>query len=113
MRRLWQRHRLLLLAFGLALGLTLVFAVRAVMFTPPWPGAEFADRPVEGWMTPRFIVHAYGLPPEVVAEILAMPPHSDPHLPLAELARSRGLPLDALLDPLNAAIAAHRAGAGP
>ncbi|MDP4031489.1 MAG: hypothetical protein Q8P60_01315 [Pseudorhodobacter sp.] len=107
MKRLWQKHPLLILAFGLAMVLTLVFSVRVAMFAPHWRGSDIAAQPIQGWMTPRLIMHAYDVPPEIVAQALAIPEHSNLRLPLSELAKTRGVTVDTLLVTLNAAIAAY------
>lgn len=102
MKRLWQRHPVLVSCFALALVLSLSFGVRAVMVAARFQGA--VDRPVAGWMTPRYIVTTYNLPNEVVAKILDLPPHTNPRLPLETIARSQGRDLRDLTDALDAAI---------
>jgi hypothetical protein len=107
MTRLWRNQRYLVLAFGVATALTLFFAVRAVLFALLWADPNHGMHPVEDWMTPRFIVHAYDLAPEQVAKALSLPVGSHPRLPLAELAHDQGVAPMVLVDRIEALIAAR------
>ena len=108
MTRLWRNHRFLVLAFGAATALTLFFAVRAVLFALLWADPSHAMHPVEDWMTPRFIVHAYDLAPEQVAAALSLPVGAHPRLPLAELAQDQGVAPMVLVNRIEALIAAQQ-----
>lgn len=106
MKALWRDHPVLLTLFVLAAGLSLGFALRALVVAVLWLGPP-SDKPVAGWMTPRFIVKSYELPPEVVAEALAIPPESRPRQPLLEIARDQGRPVAELIEAIEAAILAQ------
>lgn len=85
MRRKW-----LLAGFVLAAALTAFFAVRAVMFAVYWMDPDRGHHPVEAWMTPRYILHAYDIPRERLAETLGLEQGESPKIPLGKLARERG-----------------------
>lgn len=105
MRRLWSQHRKLVIAFAVAVVLAAGFLVRGLVLMPPHGDPT---RPVAAWMTPRFIVHTYHLPPEVVGEILGLPPGEHRRLTIAEIATEQGVAVSDLLKPLQAEIDAHR-----
>lgn len=85
------------LALGLLVALMLAgfFLVRSVAVLSGW-GPD-PERPVEGWMTPRYLVRIYDLPPDLVAETLGIAAGSAPREPLEAIARRRGIPLADLL----------------
>ena len=106
-RILWSRHRLLTLAFLLALAVTLSFAVRSALHMPFGPPPT--DPPIEGWMTPRLVSHGWHLPPEVMAAALGLTPGEGRGRTLDEIARDQGVPVADLVARIEAAAAAFRA----
>lgn len=107
LRRLWQRHPLIAAGFGMAVLASLVFALRGAMFAAMlWMRAE---QPVEGWMTPRFIALAYGLPVYQVEQTLGLTDTDARGHSLDRLAREQGRPVADLMEPLNTAIRAKAA----
>jgi hypothetical protein len=111
--RLWRSHRALVVAFALALALTLVFAARALVFAVYWADPAHRDRAIEGWMTPRYIAHSWDLPPATVGAALGLAPGAGradgARLTLEEIAEARGTSVAALAAAIEAAAAAHRA----
>jgi hypothetical protein len=108
-RKLWTRHRWLLMGFLAAAALAILFAVRAVISMQDWP--EHADEDIEGWMTPRYVALSWDVPPEVIVGALSIPRDgSGRRITLDELAKDRGVPVETLAADLEAAIAAFRAG---
>jgi hypothetical protein len=108
-RRLWSRHRWLLVGFCAAAALAILFAVRAVISMQDWP--EHADEDIEGWMTPRYVALSWDVPPEVIVGALSIPRDgTGRRITLEELAKDRGVPVDTLAADLEAAIVAYRAG---
>lgn len=105
--RLWRRHPVLTLAFGLALLAVGFFGARALTFavTLAWR----AEQPVAGWMTPRYVQRTYDLPREVVAGILHVDEEGEARMPIDALARAQGRPLDEILAEIEAAVAAQDA----
>ncbi len=108
LRRLWTEHRLLTLAFGLALALTLVFAARTVAFWVYWNDPARQEMAIEGWMTPGFVAHSWQVDRRVVGDALGLEPGS-PRQTLAEIAAARGVPLAEIEAEVMAAIRAARA----
>ncbi|MCB1333578.1 MAG: hypothetical protein KDK26_07975 [Roseivivax sp.] len=111
MRNTRFQNRKLMVAFVLALALVVFFAVRLVRDTPFW---HLPDKPpdrIEPWMTPRFISHAWDVPPDVVAQALQLEHDgTGRRVTMGELAESRGIPLEDLAAAVAQAIAAFRAG---
>lgn len=77
-----------------------LFLARTVALLAGW-GPDPA-RPVEGWMTPRYLVRVYDLPPERVSDVLGIAPGSAPRQPLEDIARQRGIPLSDLIAAVEA-----------
>jgi hypothetical protein len=90
---------------GLALGIALLFALRLVLVVTLWGPA--AERPIQGWMTPRYVVRSYDLPPEAVAEVLGIEPGSAAGQSIESLARAQDRPLIDVLRALDALRAAQ------
>lgn len=107
-RPVWRRHPWLTLTFVLAVVLALGFAGRAAKLALDW---NRGPTPVEDWMTPRYIVHSYGIDPEVLAQVLEKQPGESPRDTLAEIARARGVPVADLMAAVQALVAAP--GAAP
>ncbi len=108
--RLWRDHRLLLVAFVVAAGLAGLFGVRAVVMAIRWHGIEATDAPLAGWMTPRYVSHSWQVPPEVVGAALGIDQNKPRRVTLEQLAEDRGVPLQTLIDGLQAGIDRFRAG---
>ena len=69
------------------------------------------DRPLEPWMSPRLVGHAWGLPKPVVLELMGIDPNTPPHAgprTLAEVMAREGLTLAELQDRVAAAAALLR-----
>ena len=97
----------MVVVFAAAALLAVVFALRLVVsgLRPP------PDPPLQGWMTPRLVAHGWHLPPDLLADALDLPRDGTGRRDtLDDLARARGVPVDALIGQIEAAIAAHRAG---
>lgn len=110
LKRLWREAPILTAAFAAALVLTLFFAGRLLLGTLYWTDPSHRDVPPAPWMTPRYVAHSWDLPPELVAETLALPRDgSGRRATLQQLARERGVPVEVLIEDLKSAIAAHRA----
>lgn len=106
-RRMWQHAPGLTVALAAALVLSLVFAFRLTFDAMHWNDTPEND-PLAGWMTPRYVAHSWDLPPETVAEALALDRDgSGGRVTLNDIAEARGVPVDTLIDALEAAIAAR------
>lgn len=96
-RRFWLR-----VAYALAVLATAVFGMRAAWYA--WELADRAEKPVAGWMTPRYILAVYKVDPKALAAILNIDPDQDPRESVARLAASSGLSTDAVLQEITALI---------
>lgn len=106
-RTMWREHRILFLAFTAALVVTVFFAVRMIVFTIYWSDPAHHHQPLEGWMTPRYIVHSYDLPPEVVQEALNLKEKVRKRRTLAEIAHDTGLSLEEMTRRVERAAETH------
>jgi hypothetical protein len=107
-RDLWIRHRWLLLAFVIAVALALFFGMRAVLYGLYW--SDHRDEAIVGWMTPRYVAMSWEVPPEVVADTLALPRDgTGRRVTLSEIAASRGVSVETVAAEVTAAIEAFRA----
>ena len=102
MTRARRRPRWLIAAFGLALVLFLAFTLHALWVVTH---LDTSPGPVQGWMTPGYVVRAYDIPPEVMAQTLGLDPGSARGKTLEEIAALQGVPLEALLASVQAMVA--------
>jgi hypothetical protein len=93
--------RWLIAAFGLALLLFLAFALHALWVVTH---LESSPGPVQAWMTPGYIVRSYGIAPEVMAQTLGLDQGSARGKTLEEIAATQGVPLDRLLEAVQAVV---------
>jgi hypothetical protein len=110
-RRLWSRNRWLVIGFFIAVVLSLVFGVRALMFSLYWSDPAKRDQDIAGWMTPRYVAMSWNVPPEVISEALDLPHDgTGRRVTLRDLAAEREQDVDDLAADLDAAISAFRSG---
>ena len=113
--RLWRDQRAVLIAFVLALGLTLFFGGRMVLRAIYWADPEHRQQAPEPWMTPGYLARSWHLPIAEVDAILgisngrALTAPERP--PLEAIARAQGLPVQGLIARLTTELPA-RAAAG-
>jgi hypothetical protein len=99
-------------AFTVALALCLFFAAQASLRAWHWHRLE-AERPLAGWMTPRYVAHSWRVPREVMQEALGeLPPPGRGRPTLRRIAADQGVPLEDLVGRIEAAVVAYRAGGG-
>lgn len=104
-----RRHFVLSFAFALAVLLTLFFLTQFVVSSLRWSGADRIDQPIAGWMTPRYVVRSWDVPPSVVADALGLTKDgTGRRITLEDLAAAQGRDLDEMIEALAAAIAAGR-----
>ncbi|MBV1903862.1 MAG: hypothetical protein KUG58_09525 [Marinosulfonomonas sp.] len=108
-RASFARHPVLSSGFLLALAFVVFFTVRSVTALIYWSDPTHRDQPIEGWMTPRYVVQSWQLPPEVMIEILDAGPMPGRRLTLAQIADDQGITLKDLAARITAATDAHRA----
>ena len=88
---LWRTNRLLVIAFTVALALTLFFAVRTVMFYAYW--SQHRDQPIEPWMTLGYIGHSWNVPPETLGQSIGLEPEKPDRRPIGRIAHDLGVNL--------------------
>lgn len=96
--------------FVLALALTVVFGLRLALSTYYW--SSHRDRAIEAWMPVGYVARSWGVPRELLSAAIGIDPASSPRQSLARLAEQRGESVEALIERLEATIAAHRGGLG-
>ncbi|MGZ9812007.1 hypothetical protein ACXN5S_16205 [Pseudoroseicyclus sp. H15] len=102
LRAAWVESPGAALAFGLAVLVALIFAVRMVVQTahPPEPHDP------QPWMTVRMVARLHGADPEALrAEAGLPPPAPRRRATLTEIARELDMPVDALIAEIEAAAA--------
>lgn len=95
-----RRRRWLAVGLVLALLLAALFLARAVLLLSGW-GPD-PTRPVEAWMTPRYLARVYAIPPEALAPALGLTPGEAPRESLEILAARQGIPLPDLITRVEA-----------
>lgn len=111
LRRLIRRARRapgLVIALAVALLVAAVFALRLTHAALSWHEVPH-EQSIERWMTPRFVVRSWDVPPDLVAATLALDRDGiGRRVTLQALADERGIPPERLIDALEAAIADYR-----
>ncbi|WP_309666543.1 hypothetical protein [Tabrizicola sp.] len=110
MIRIWRARPWLTSAFLMACAVTLFFAVRIVVQAVYWQ--THREVPVEPWMTVGYVARSWGVDPRALDAAAGLPlPEAKGHpQPLREIARDRGVPVDAVIAEVERAVAALRAG---
>ncbi|MBA4352742.1 MAG: hypothetical protein C0427_16030 [Rhodobacter sp.] len=107
-RRLWRSNPVLSLAFILALAACLFFTGRAALFAT---NLYFrSEKPVAGWMTPRYIALAYGLEDDDLTALLGNPTPEDQRKPLYRIAQRNDVPLVEMISDVQALVDAKDGG---
>ncbi|MFC2969058.1 hypothetical protein [Acidimangrovimonas pyrenivorans] len=107
--RLWRHHRLSLVAFVLAAGLTLFFAIRMAVFSVYWSDPAHHNQVPQGWMTPRYVARSWQVPPETVTAVTGPLQAKGHPMTLEQIADAQGVPLTDLIARIEAALAAEKA----
>jgi hypothetical protein len=106
-----KRHTILKFAFFGMLAITLFFAFRLTVSTIVWSNPDRMDQAIAGWMTPRYVVKSWQLPPDVVITALDLKFESmGPLITLTEIAELQGRDVGDLIHDMEVAIVAFRAG---
>lgn len=111
--RTLRRHPLAGTLLLVLAGVFAVLSLRALAMVVVWTTtAPDHAAPIEGWMTPRYVVRLRDVPPDTVHQILDLRDGSEKgtgaRATLAQLAAERGVPLDRFLVDLEDGIAAAR-----
>lgn len=87
-----------------AVYISVAFLADAVYFGDP----RHQDEELRAWMTPRYVEHSYGLPREVVFEVLGIDRDNRGPKRLDRLASGLGLTLEELTEEMRDAAERHR-----
>lgn len=113
-KQLWRSHKLLVLAFLVALTVTCFFATRFVASSIYWADPAHRDVQIEGWMTPGYVARSYRVSPRVVETALGLDGFAGRGRTMADIAESQGKSLEVIrADIVAAAIAARLLGSAP
>lgn len=103
---LLRRHPFLVLAFAVALGLTLFFAGRFAVQVVYWSNPEHQNQKVQGWMTVGYIGKSWGLPPREIDALAGLPPpEKGKPFTLDQIAQDRGVPVSDVIAEVEQALA--------
>lgn len=96
------------------IGLLLASVIAVIIFSKGFIAnlIYFADprhqnQPLEYWMTPRYVVMSYDLPPPIVDEVMGIRPKIDKRKPLTKVLEDLGITLEELQTRINEAQAEH------
>ncbi len=107
--RLWVTNRLLVIAFAVAVALTLFFGARTATRYVYWTAHR--EEPVQSWMTIGYIAKSWSVERNAVFEAAGIDPLSRDRRTLARIARERGESVDDLIARIERAVADARAQA--
>ncbi|MBD3626109.1 MAG: hypothetical protein HUJ24_12225 [Rhodobacteraceae bacterium] len=110
--RAWRRHRLLLIAFLVALTVTLGMAGKLGLSWIYWSANH--QREVATWMTPGYVAHSWRVDPLALFDELAGPLGliRGRRETIAEIARRTGLPEAEVITMIQDAVADLEQGSG-
>ena len=109
--RLWHEQRVALIAFCVALSLTLFFGGRIVLRAVYWANPEHHRQDPAPWMTPGYLARSWHLPNAAVDGVVGFDPQTftGPGRPTLDwIATQRGVPVEVLIDTLRTALPALR-----
>ncbi len=104
-----RRHPLLTLGFTLATLMTVMFAVRSVVFMVYWSDPDKKDQDIQGWMTARYVAQSWHLPPKVMYMALGTEKMPGRRQTLSEIAINQGISLAELQARIQIAATEFRA----
>lgn len=107
LRTLWRTNKILVIAFAVALSLTVVFGIRTTVFFVYWSAHQ--NEPVAGWMPTGYVAKSYRVDIEVVRAALGLDPEKRDRRPIDRIAADRGVPAGQLIRDVNAALREARA----
>lgn len=81
------------------------FISNLIYFNDP----QHKDQSLRAWMTPRYVVMSYDLPPRIVGEVMNLRPRVDKRRLLSQVADDLNITLEELTVRIRAAAKEHRA----
>jgi hypothetical protein len=107
-RTIFLRHPLLTSAFALALLVTLFFGGRLIVSAIYWSAHQ--QEAVRPWMTVGYVGRSWGVQPRRIDEVAGLPvPVNGKPLTLEDIAQQRGVPVQEIIEQVEAAIATLQA----
>lgn len=106
-RTLWRSNKILVIAFAVALALTVLFGIRTTAFLIYWSNHQ--NVPVAGWMSPGYVAKSYRVDIETVRKSLGLDPDTRDRRPIGRIAADRGVPAEVLIRQVNEALKAASA----
>lgn len=105
-RLLWQRNKWLMIAFMASAALMLFFAGSAAKQWLYWNDPAHRNQVIQGWMTPRYVMNSWSVPPRAIADVLGLDPENRPPRPLNldQIAYDLDIPTATLIAQLTIAI---------
>lgn len=91
---------LLVIGFIISTGILAYFSIRAARMLPRLRSSET----IRPWMTLPYIAHAHRVPVTSLYQALGIPYQAKDHRPIMRIARSLGLPVQAVITKLQEAI---------
>lgn len=79
------------------------FIANLIYFADP----KHKNQPLEYWMTPKYVVMSYDLPPPIIDEVMGLRPKIDKRKPLTKVIEDLDITLEELQNRINEAQAAH------
>ena len=107
MKRFGGKQWALLVAFGLIVLITGLFAVRTVRRAIYW--RVHHDEAIRPWMSVPYVAHSYRVPPPVLYEALGIAPSPRDRRPIREIAKEQNRSVEEVVTDLQKAIARERA----
>lgn len=95
-------------AFGGALALTLVFAVRLALGAFYWSDPAHRNQRIEGWMPLGYIARSWEVPPAELLDIAGIDAPARRQRSLDSIARDEGIPLARLIERIERGLVARR-----
>ena len=106
-RQFWHVAPIATAVLTICIVLLLFFTIRlGVFFLRPMPPKDVV---IEPWMTPRLISHSWHVPPDVLGAVLQIQQKPDKPHNIDWYAENLGMPVETLIDEIEAAIAEFRA----
>ncbi|WP_146195125.1 hypothetical protein [Pararhodobacter marinus] len=99
---------LLLTGFGLAVALSLFFAVRLALGAFYWSDPAHRDQAVEGWMPLGYVARSWDVPRAAMQEIAGIDQVPSGRRSLEMIARDEGVPLKTLILRIETGISRYR-----
>jgi hypothetical protein len=110
MTKIWRENRLLVIAFAIALAMTLFFAVRLAIFSLYWSDPAHRRQQMQPWMTIGYVARSWQVPKDRLARELDVVPTPGKPPTLKDIAEKKGMTVEALEAQIEAVIRELDAG---